>query len=224
MKSPADFIGKYLGHSEANTKGILASAMGKVLIIDEAYMLYSGTAGGGNQTDSFKSAIVDTIVAEVQSVPGEDRCVLLLGYEDKMVEMFQNVNPGLSRRYATPSFPMRLHQDHILQFGWLKILNPGIHSLQLLSYLLFRSCSISWQTHPARILIVIVSDWGIFLIKVDTSFLHMASAFEDSVRLLLYLFSICASFARGIPNPLPCPVVLDVYAKINQKFHADHRP
>lgn len=75
--------------------------MGKVLIIDEAYMLYSGSAGGGNTTDSFKTAVVDTIVAEVQSKPGEDRCVLLLGYEDKMVEMFQNVNPGLSRRYVT---------------------------------------------------------------------------------------------------------------------------
>ena len=43
--------------------------------------------------------MVDTIVAEVQSTPGEDRCVLLLGYEDKMQSMFQNVNPGLSRRF-----------------------------------------------------------------------------------------------------------------------------
>lgn len=31
--------------------------------------------------------------------PGEDRCVLLLGYEDQMIEMFQNVNPGLTRRF-----------------------------------------------------------------------------------------------------------------------------
>ena len=98
MKNPSDFTGKFIGHSEAATKAILASAKGKVLIIDEAYMLYTGTAGGGSSTDSFKTAVVDTIVAEVQSVPGEDRCVLLLGYEDKMVEMFQNVNPGLSRR------------------------------------------------------------------------------------------------------------------------------
>jgi hypothetical protein len=48
-------------------------------------MLY---AGSGN-TDLFKTAVVDTIVAEVQSVPGEDRCVLLLGYQDQMEEMFQ---------------------------------------------------------------------------------------------------------------------------------------
>ena len=39
--------------------------------------------------DPYKTAVIDTIVAEIQSVPGEDRCVLLLGYEDQMVEMFQ---------------------------------------------------------------------------------------------------------------------------------------
>jgi AAA lid domain len=38
------------------------------------------------------------IVAEIQSVPGEDRCVILLGYKEKLVEMFQIANPGLSRR------------------------------------------------------------------------------------------------------------------------------
>lgn len=55
----------------------------------QAYMLYSGSAGAGSQNDPYKTAVIDTIVAEIQSVPGEDRCVLMLGYEDKMVEMFQ---------------------------------------------------------------------------------------------------------------------------------------
>lgn len=32
-------------------------------------------------------------------MPGDDRCVLLLGYESNMREMFQNVNPGLTRRF-----------------------------------------------------------------------------------------------------------------------------
>ena len=54
-------------------------------------MLYGGSAGSGvgNQTDIYKTAVIDTIVAEVQSTPGEDRCVLLLGYKDQMEEMFQ---------------------------------------------------------------------------------------------------------------------------------------
>lgn len=103
-KNPSDFVGNVIGQSEANTKAILATTVGKVLIIDEAYMLYSGSgsgsgSGGGSGADIFKVAVIDTIVAEVQSVPGEDRCVLLLGYEPQMVEMFQNVNPGLTRRF-----------------------------------------------------------------------------------------------------------------------------
>ncbi|KAK2762566.1 hypothetical protein FQN54_000739 [Arachnomyces sp. PD_36] len=100
VKNPADFIGSAMGQSEANTKAILASTVGKVLVIDEAYMLYSGTeSGGGNGADIYKTAVIDTIVAEVQGVPGDDRCVLLLGYEEQMTVMFQNVNPGLTRRF-----------------------------------------------------------------------------------------------------------------------------
>jgi hypothetical protein len=42
-------------------------------------MLYGGSSAGGNgASDPYKTSVIDTIVAEVQSVPGEDRCVLLL--------------------------------------------------------------------------------------------------------------------------------------------------
>ncbi|KAF5018987.1 hypothetical protein F66182_9005 [Fusarium sp. NRRL 66182] len=102
VKNPADFVGAALGQSEAQTKGILASTVGKVLVVDEAYGLYGGGANG-SVSDPYKTAVVDTIVAEVQSVPGEDRCVLLLGYREQMEEMFQNVNPGLSRRFPISS-------------------------------------------------------------------------------------------------------------------------
>ncbi|KAL4988395.1 P-loop containing nucleoside triphosphate hydrolase protein [Aspergillus falconensis] len=102
VKSPADFIGSVIGGSEQNTKGILASTLGKVLVIDEAYGLFGGGTRdpAGSNTNQFKTAVVDTIVAEVQGVPGDDRCVLLLGYEEQMRDMFQNVNPGLSRRFS----------------------------------------------------------------------------------------------------------------------------
>ncbi|ESZ94905.1 NFX1-type zinc finger-containing protein 1 [Sclerotinia borealis F-4128] len=99
-KNPADFIGSAMGQSEENTKNILASTAGKVLIIDEAYMLYSGSDTGIGGADMYRTAVIDTIVAEVQNVPGDDQCVVLLGYEDKMIEMFQNVNPGLTRRFS----------------------------------------------------------------------------------------------------------------------------
>jgi hypothetical protein len=98
--NPSDFVGSVIGQSEANTKAVLATTLGKVLIIDEAYMLYPDSGpGAGSGTDIFKTAVIDTIVAEVQNIPGDDRCVLLLGYEPQMVKMFQNVNPGLTRRF-----------------------------------------------------------------------------------------------------------------------------
>jgi len=42
-------------------------------------------------------------VAEVQSVPGDDRAVILCGYKSQMENMFHNVNPGLSRRFPLAS-------------------------------------------------------------------------------------------------------------------------
>jgi len=65
-------------------------------VIDEAYGLCS-------DNDPYKTAVIDTIVAEVQSTPGDDRCVLLLGYKDQMEMMMQKVNPGLSRRFPIAS-------------------------------------------------------------------------------------------------------------------------
>ncbi|EAQ84249.1 hypothetical protein CHGG_10653 [Chaetomium globosum CBS 148.51] len=101
-RNPSDFVGAHLGQSEQQTKAILAAAVGKVLVIDEAYGLYGGGSQSGT-SDPYKTAVIDTIVADVQSVPGDDRCVLLLGYKSQMEEMFQNVNPGLSRRFPIAS-------------------------------------------------------------------------------------------------------------------------
>lgn len=76
-----------------------------MLIIDEAYML-DGTGGGDTSTnhqDSFKTGIIDTLVAEIQGTLGEDRCIILAGYEDKMQALFRNSNPGLARRFPIES-------------------------------------------------------------------------------------------------------------------------
>jgi hypothetical protein len=96
LKTPADFIGEHVGSSETKTKKILDNARGKVLVIDESYSL-------SDTNDPFKTAIIDTIVSEVQNIPGDDRCVLLLGYKEQMEEMMQKVNPGLARRFPIDS-------------------------------------------------------------------------------------------------------------------------
>lgn len=118
VKNPSDFVGNVLGASESATKGILASSLGKVLVIDEAYMLAgtSSTSDGSVSADPFKTTVVDTFVPEVQSVPGDDRCVLLLGYKDAMEGMLQDFNDGLSRRIPmSAAFHFEDYTDDDLQ-------------------------------------------------------------------------------------------------------------
>ena len=91
-------------------------------------MLYSGAAGTGNSSDIYKTAVIDTIVAEVQSTLGEDRCVLLLGYKEQLEEMFRNTNPGLSRRFALDdAFHFEdFDDDQLREILELKLKNQGL--------------------------------------------------------------------------------------------------
>jgi SpoVK/Ycf46/Vps4 family AAA+-type ATPase len=77
VKVPSDFVGSVLGESEKKTTEILEAARGCVLVIDEAYGLHSLKGAA----DPYRAAVIDTLVAKVQGVPGDDRCVLMLGYK-----------------------------------------------------------------------------------------------------------------------------------------------
>ncbi|PQE20172.1 hypothetical protein CJF30_00001480 [Rutstroemia sp. NJR-2017a BBW] len=100
FKKASDLIGRYIGQSEKYVKSALEDAQGKVLVIDEAYMLYPGKRSGNRpEGDIFRVAVIDTLVAEIQNVPGEDLCVILIGYTEPMKEMLQCANPGLARRF-----------------------------------------------------------------------------------------------------------------------------
>ncbi|KAI1387940.1 P-loop containing nucleoside triphosphate hydrolase protein [Hypoxylon trugodes] len=103
VRNGGDLIGQYIGHTEQRTRGILRDSQGKVLIIDDAHMLYQGTGHGTDDSDVFRQAAVDTLVANTSADPGEDRCIILVGYEDKMREFFNNTNPGLQRRFPMES-------------------------------------------------------------------------------------------------------------------------
>jgi hypothetical protein len=98
VKNSFDFINNVIEQFEVNIKTILATTVEKVLVIDEAYMLYSNSNKKDN-FDVFKTIVIDTIVAEIQNVLDDDRCVLLLKYESQMMKMFQNVNSNLIRRF-----------------------------------------------------------------------------------------------------------------------------
>jgi SpoVK/Ycf46/Vps4 family AAA+-type ATPase len=105
LKNSSDFVGGVIGSSEQNTRSILAASEGCVLVIDEAYSLNpsygskSGGGGSGGTQDPYRTAVIDTIVEQVQGRPGEDRAVVMLGYRKEMVDMLAVANPGLSRRF-----------------------------------------------------------------------------------------------------------------------------
>lgn len=85
---------------------------------------------GTGQPDPYKTAVIDTIVAEVQSTPGEDRCVLLLGYRDQMESMMNNCNPGLARRFRlSDAFHFEDFDDEELrQILELKLKKQGLEA------------------------------------------------------------------------------------------------
>ncbi|KAK0384621.1 hypothetical protein NLU13_8707 [Sarocladium strictum] len=99
VKNAADLIDRYIGGSENNTKDALQRANGSVLIIDDAHMLDPGKDGNSDKNGDFRRGILDTLVAQVSGRPGEDRCVILCGYEGAMKDMYQNGNPGIARRF-----------------------------------------------------------------------------------------------------------------------------
>ena len=68
IHNASEFVGSVLGASEENTRKLLKSAEGCVLVIDEAYGLFGGKSG-----DIYKTAVLNTIVEEVQNRPGEDK-------------------------------------------------------------------------------------------------------------------------------------------------------
>ncbi|KAF2968903.1 hypothetical protein GQX73_g4674 [Xylaria multiplex] len=112
LKNPADFIGECLGKSEAKTKKILDAIVGKILVIDEAYMLDAGDPH--KEQDKFKTGVIDTIVSMVQGVPGEDRPIILVGYEDKIRDMFHNRPLAtLSHRTAISILRMKLREQDL---------------------------------------------------------------------------------------------------------------
>ena len=98
VKSASDFIGDHVGQSQTNTKAILEEACGNVLIIDEAYA-FDNQLYGKN--------VLDTIVEIVQDndSTGSDMAVLLVGYENPMLKMIQENNPGLLRRFPPEHCP-----------------------------------------------------------------------------------------------------------------------
>ena len=91
VKGASTLIGGTVGSTSGIVNKLIDSIKGKVLVIDEAYILAGSIYG--------KEAL-DTLVERVQGTVGEDFAVILCGYETEMREML-NCNPGLPRRFRS---------------------------------------------------------------------------------------------------------------------------
>ena len=86
----SELVAGYLGQTAIKTSEVVASAVGGVLFIDEAYSL----AG-----DQYGKEAVDTLVKEMED-HRDDLVLIVAGYPDPMV-IFVAQNPGLSSRFRT---------------------------------------------------------------------------------------------------------------------------
>ena len=94
-------VSQYFGATAEKTRRVIASAMGGVLFIDEAYAL--GNNSDRDITDYGKEAI-DTLVKAMEDYRGKF-CVILAGYKNEMLKML-STNPGFkSRIQFTLDFP-----------------------------------------------------------------------------------------------------------------------
>lgn len=96
-------VSQYFGATAEKTRGVINSAMGGVLFIDEAYALGNNSDHRLGITDYGKEAI-DTLVKAMEDYRGKF-CVILAGYKNEMLHML-STNPGFkSRIQFTLDFP-----------------------------------------------------------------------------------------------------------------------
>ena len=86
----SDYVGSYSGEAQKKTVAIMEASKGKVLIIDEAYVL--------SQSEYGRQAL-DVLVERVSPKPGADMAVILAGYKENILKMCREENPGLGRRF-----------------------------------------------------------------------------------------------------------------------------
>ena len=87
-----DFIAGYLGQTGIQTKKLLESCLGGVMLYDEGYSM-----GSNRDDDSFAKEAVDSITSFL-SEHKTDFCFIIVGYEEDIEKYFFSMNKGLSRR------------------------------------------------------------------------------------------------------------------------------
>jgi hypothetical protein len=90
----SDLIGEYLGSTAIKTQKVIDSALGGVLLIDEAYSL-----GNHEKKDYFSKECLDTLNQNLLLHKGNLICIIA-GYQEDLDKCFFAYNPGLKRRFG----------------------------------------------------------------------------------------------------------------------------
>ena len=114
-------VAGYVGQTAPRTRGVLESALGGTLLIDEAYALARGSE------QDFGREAIDTLVKFMED-HRDDLAVIAAGYPDEMA-MLIDTNPGLRSRFTrTIHFPDFTTEELIAIFESMSAANryqPG---------------------------------------------------------------------------------------------------
>lgn len=116
--SREDFINKYLGGTDKQTKALLQANTGKVLFIDEAYSLCNG------EHDPYGMEALTTLNRYLSEHP-ERLFVIMAGYKDLIKENIFDAQPGLPSRFMWHFECSSYSASELCQIFLLKVKKDG---------------------------------------------------------------------------------------------------
>jgi SpoVK/Ycf46/Vps4 family AAA+-type ATPase len=118
----SDLVGQYVGQTAIKTTTALEKALGGVVLIDEAYSLYTSE----EREDTFGGECL-TVIIEFMSRHPNSIIIIFSGYKDKLENTIFRAQPGLKRRIGwtfsiEPYTPKELYEIFKVQVrrfeGW----------------------------------------------------------------------------------------------------------
>lgn len=122
-----DLVGRYVGHTAANTRAKIEEAMGGILFIDEAYTLYRRRDENSND---FGIEAIDTLIEAMTRSVGSF-AVVMAGYPAEMDHML-DANPGMRSRFGQniitiEDYPPELLRDISVDYMDQRYGRTGLH-------------------------------------------------------------------------------------------------
>ena len=119
IATKSDLVGKFIGHTEEIVKNIIQEALGGVLFVDEAHTLFEQ-----GSINDFGHIALNEIMYAMEKYK-DYLVVIFAGYTREMLQMINNINPGLLSRITWYFY----FDDYTAEEMWdilnLKIITSG---------------------------------------------------------------------------------------------------